>query len=382
MVTGLILSLCIAGALPGDGNELEDVVKSRAERSARIRALSCGYTHIQNPSDSFVKEYAKGMNIPEDEVRRKQGVHLRCRLDEIGPNRYRFEKTWIDPTTSHITERRFISHDGKENWSVVTHPIDRLSDSTTAEFGGDYAGQLAKDSIIRRLLGDSALSPPGATLTGWLAGEGVSFLGIERLGNDRCFKFRREHMVNGANSRTTVWLDADRQFTLRQEEVGSYNTKAASWSVFKRTRVERTSMTRAIGPDGLEFLYFYPEVIHVNIYNNRGEETFHDVITVDWIKLNEEPKDISLTPRFEDGSNIRNARTGQMTVYGNGPSPRLKANLERRVEESKELIKEAQALEPPGTVRPPRPWSHYMSWTAGILGVITLIASVCLRRKS
>jgi len=377
----LTVILTTPGDDPAPVGDVASVLSARHQRLARIKSLTCSYTRLRTPSDSFAKSFATGMNVPAAQVKRDQTLDLKCRLDEVQPDRYRYEEISRDPTTGKPGERSVFSHDGKESWRVRVRPIDEHSDSTRAEVGGDYSKERDRSAIIRPLLGDTPLTTGKPPFAEFLEGGELQVIGDEVIDGIRCLVLRRESTENGARSRTTAWFDRGRQFMVLKSQVEYQDKKTRQWFTFTKTTIKEVKSARATGPDGREFLYWYPGEAHVETFNSAGEKSFDDVVKVEELILNREPTDVSFTPRFEDGSTIRDARTGRTTVYGGGPSPRLKQLVDRRVGEGRERLKETLALEPPGAIQPPVRWTSYAPWAALSIGVAGLATALLLRRN-
>jgi hypothetical protein len=97
-------------------------------------------------------------------------------------------------------------------------------------------------------------------------------------------------------------------------------------------------------------------------------------------RFNADLSAIEFTPRIEDGSNYWDASTGKSSVLGGGPSPRIKAMIRRRVEQSREQLKSLGKVDLTKTQSPPGTWADAISWAAAGLGFAGLLVVGAGRR--
>lgn len=377
----IALILHTGSAMTRRADDLEAILKARYERLSRIKSLTCLYTNVSTPTDAFAIPVSRGMKVSVEQVKRDQGSDLSCRLDEVGPDRYRYSSARLGPD-GRVVGRTTLAYDGKESWKVKVRPLDDQTDSTSAEFGGNYTPEVARQDVIGRLFGDSTLTATKPPFAGFLEADGVAVVGEESLDGNRCVVVRQESIVNRARTRKTAWLDRARQFLVLKFQVESYDEKRSRWFTFTMSTVRQVASTEAVGPDGVNFLYWYPREATHEIFNEKGDKTFEDIVKVQELILNRELTDVEFTPKFEDGSKIRDARTGRTTIYGGGPSPKLKRLVDSRVAESRERLKEFEALGPAGSMKPPSGWTASAPWAALAIGISGLVGALILRRKS
>jgi hypothetical protein len=98
------------------------------------------------------------------------------------------------------------------------------------------------------------------------------------------------------------------------------------------------------------------------------------VIVTDY-RFNAGLEAIDFKPRIEDGTNFRDASTGKSTVFGMGPSLRIKSMIKRRVEESREQLKGLEAVDLAKTQSPAGTWMNVYAWVAAIFGITGLLVA-------
>ncbi len=372
-----------AGQGAGDGPSpasLAGAIEARKARASLLTSIACIYTRSETPSDHFVREMARDANVSEQQIREEQQSTFDCRYDELATGAYRYEHSQFG-TDGRKSGGFVLSHDGKETWRESSSPVGDGEFLSQYTVGADILPEFERRAFARGFLGDSVIPGTKPPAVKFLEGDGVEAAGEEVIDGRRCLVVTREELVNGAEVRTTWWLDAERQYIVLRSRVEQRRPSTTPWLRFKEVKVEGVGSVRAVKPSGGSFEYWYPKEVVSELFGHTGETSFVDRVSIKQFTLNAGAPPVPFTPRIEDGSNVHDVRTGSVSVHGNGPSPRLRALVEGRVRQSKESLRDVPETSA-GVQGAPAGWWGYGSWAALAVGVIGLATAFWLRRRA
>ena len=318
---------------------------------------------------------------PLEEVRR--GLDFGCdyRYDETAKGLFRLDSTIPSPD-GHGSNKRTLSSDGKTTWKLQTRTLEDGSANTYAEVGGDITAEFAGYAAVRDLI-DSPLSDPNArTLVAKvIEGSGAEPVRLEPVDGDPCLVVRRDEVVNRAPTRYSLWLDISRQFVLRRARIEALYPETKHWFAFNDWTIQKLGSAKIRGIDPSDNTYWYPAEATLQMHNYKDEETFGQKFSIKDLELNVPMSASSFTPVIPQGSNVRDARTGNISVHGNGPGPGLRKMIKKGTAQARETLRRMEGQGDPGVLDPPTPWASYGSWVVFFCGVAALAVALALRRK-
>ncbi len=384
LLIGMVASAQGADSTPQA--RLKQVVDGLRDRHATLLRMSCEFTHENRGSAAAIAQYARDMKLSREDAADRLAWTFDARFDETSEGQFRLETRRQEKDG---TVRRILSYDGKDYWTVDDSGEGEDVYPGTAAKGVDGRREYELATIARTMLGDTVLPVEGlfyesaATLHLRVERSDRSeILPDEQIDGVPCVVLRWEKRVNGTPSRESVWLDERRGLALLRYEEAYLPAGQDEWVTSRvyRTR-EMTSTTLKLS-GGETTPYWYPRVVDMELRDPNQEVIAEGVCTIRTVALNPAFPTDHFTPNIEDGTRYHDTHTGSVTVYGGGPSPRLKRLTNQRIQESKQMLESRVATQPAhGTQAPPPAWSNYVSWVALTLGACGLVVALVLLRR-
>jgi hypothetical protein len=373
-----------AGAA-GARDPVAQIIDQLRERHAPIKGLSCTFRLFQKPTPYYVARVAREENAPAETVAKNYGGDTACRFVETAGGQFYLQVTQLD-ADGKPTRRDLTVNDGKLAWTQIELPPD--GDKSAGEFidsqtqiGGAIAVIYEGTTYPRHLLGDTVLPSSKPIHVQLTEARDVEQLDEASVGGAPCVVLRWRATVNGAEMRTTLWLDKARNLMMRRS-LDDYHDPEKGWVKSMTCEVHEVGVTRYEAAPGSTREYHYPKVFSSELFNSDLEKTFDYRYEIDELQINPRPPAGLFALRIDEGTGVLNLETHKYSVYGHGPGPKLKALIDRRVEEAKQQAQESGGQGPPGVqAAPTSPIGHGV-WIALIVGVVGLIVALVLRIRA
>ncbi|MGE3817908.1 MAG: hypothetical protein AB7I30_00590 [Isosphaeraceae bacterium] len=258
---------------------------------------------------------------------------------------------------------------------------------------GNVRASYEAESAIRRLLGETVLSPGDRVdfqvrplFTRIEGAESSERLPQEAVGGVDCWVVRWTNDLSNPSAppkRETVWLDPRHGLAIRRYQEESRPTDRKDWSVTESMEVETLSSTPFGSGDPEMQAYWYPSRFVCRYTDASGDLMLATRWEVRSLALKATIPTARFKPVIEDGSNVKDEATGRSFVYGGGLSPRLKKLIYQRLDMSKRSLQaetDVQAVD--GVLSHRRRWTGVVSWIALALGGAGLLGALWMRRRA
>lgn len=384
MTTIVCIAVAILATAPYEdvqGDVIESVVKQLRSRNSSLQSLTCSYTLKVTPTRAFVEAYSRDRHRDVGEVRDQFTTEARCQISETSAGRYLYDEVRDRPDGS--SKRRIVAFDGKESW-LMGNDVgkgEKEWGSWDIQIGGDVVKEYTTSAVVHRYLGD-ALSPTRSSLADAIrAAKGREVLGREQVDEVPCLVIRwTQESRNGSALRSTAWLDEQRGLVVRRyrlEQIRDQGGKTGLNEEWHALGVASVSVAQGDGRGE----YWYPSAMEVMVYNSEGENSFKYDYKIELLGINKAVDARIFTPTVEDGSDIHDKRTGKSWVFGNGPSPRLRKSIERRVSQARDILQNAEATGPIGEQASPGGFVDGLPWVALAVGIMGLVGAAGLAAR-
>jgi hypothetical protein len=361
-----------------------------ADQTKLLQNIYCSFEQSETPTPEFVAlELAASKKKRSPAEIEKQYGHKNTKFTfvERRDQLYylRTLKEVDDTNTAYIDER--ILFDGKVSWRWKKVGFKDGTDSTNAVKGTDPKGRLQQTRnalltgiITRKFLGASLLKGNGTLIQQVLENSSTKVLPDEDVDGEPCSVMQLVEITGTYGRRLTLWLDGNKQYVLRKLHEEYRPPKSPDWFLFIEIITTKISSTVLAAQGQPNTVVSFPSEIRELTYNSDGVCTFKGHTRVTDYRFNVDLATIEFTPRIEDGTNYFDAATGKSTVFGGGPSPRIKAMIRRRVEQSRGQLKGLGEVDLTKTQSPPGTWADAIPWAAAGLGLTGLLVAATGRR--
>ena len=361
-----------------------EVVDRLRERSDEVQSLICEFEQTVTPTPYFVARAAKDMDLPRQQIVDNYSSRSANFMVESSDGRYLVRILRYD-NEGRPTRKDTFAYDGQSAWKQVEVPLDgdesgeRFRSSKT-EVGGDRGGDHYVASISpARFLGDAALPDREPLFALMEQGRGGELLERESVDGDPCVVVRWRSPAGSFEKRTTAWLDVSHNLVLRRY-LEEYNPPESGWIKTMSCEASGLGETRFRTNAGKATRYYYPKAIIAEVYNaDEQEETFVERYDFEGVRINPKIGPDTFALQIDEGTGVLDLDTGQYSVYGSGPGPKLNALIDQRVAEARRQAHDSGLQKPPGSQKPPVSPATYGMWAALALGVVGLVSALALK---
>ena len=341
---------------------IEAVATKLKTMQDRVLAMEARYELRHEPTEKFLREYARDTKTGLDDVRRQFSDRLLCDWAERSSGERFLDVTAFDDDGQR-KYHRLIAYDLKENWTL-NYLTDIEFPVTEVTLGIDNSLEFQGTTRFKDLSGWTlTLSYPQPLFRCLQESTEAEILGRQRMMDTECIKIRSTIPGKEVTSAVVAWLDPVHDFALR--ELDQQILHQGSWFTTKVHRVTSLCLLRDEG--GGSATLWCPEEGVTEVFNGRGEVTTIERFKLIEGKLNPVLLTSKFTPAIEVGSNMRDVRTGRLWVHGDRASPEIEQLVAERVKQAKVQLRDAAST---GSVSPSRSWATFFAW-ASAAGVIT-----------
>ncbi len=371
----------VAQAKPDD--HLGAIRQGAMELRTETSRLRCSYSETVIPSEYLVDLRASAQKRPRAQIEALLRGDHQATFEERSSGAFRFDLTRVNG--QGIKQRRVYIFDGAEHWSLNYTYSDGEEPPPTVGMKEDMRPRYEAEIPFRRCLGFSVLPVQGADLKtihdAIVANSSCRHIDDEKVGDlDCCVLSWR--VVGPLNLRETVWVARDRGVLVKQYTKELLTAEESRGQIIETWSTESAGSS-SVGGHGKDRLLWYPKEITIRTFDRKHNPYFVTRIEVDRLEVNEAVPMSNLAPKLEDGTTVVDRARGGSFVYGNGPSPRVRAMITRGVNKTREKLAAQPTVPTTATMSPPSGLASILPVGALVCGSggLILAISLVLRRR-